>query len=60
VRTIMTPSAAALVPRAPFAGDLTRELGTSLLTRYVLSFELLAVLLLVALLGASYFARPED
>ena len=46
--------------RPPLAGDLTRQLGTSLLTRYVLPFELLAVLLLVGLLGASYFARPED
>ena len=48
------------LPRPPFAGDLTRQLGTSLLTRYVLPFELLAVLLLVGLLGASYFARPEE
>ena len=46
-------------PPAP-AGDLTRRLGTLLLTRYVLPFELLAVLLLVGLLGASYFARPEE
>jgi NADH:ubiquinone oxidoreductase subunit 6 (subunit J) len=29
-------------------------------TRWVLSFELLAVLLLVALLGATYFARPDE
>jgi NADH-quinone oxidoreductase subunit J len=42
------------------AADLTRQLGTSLLTRFVLPFELLAVLLLVGLLGASYFARPEE
>jgi NADH-quinone oxidoreductase subunit J len=48
------------LPRPPMAGDLTRQIGTSLLTRYVLSFELLAVLLLVGLLGASYFARPEE
>jgi NADH:ubiquinone oxidoreductase subunit 6 (subunit J) len=48
------------MPRPPLAGDLTRQLGTSLLTRYVLPFELLAVLLLVGLLGASYFARPEE
>jgi NADH:ubiquinone oxidoreductase subunit 6 (subunit J) len=40
--------------------DLTRQLGTSLLTRFVLPFELLAVLLLVGLLAASYFARPEE
>ncbi|HVZ22503.1 MAG TPA: NADH-quinone oxidoreductase subunit J [Vicinamibacterales bacterium] len=46
--------------RPPLAVDLTRQLGTSLLTRFVLPFELLAVLLLVGLLGASYFARPEE
>jgi NADH-quinone oxidoreductase subunit J len=41
-------------------GDLTRTLGETVLTRYVLPFELLAVLMLAALLGAVYFARPED
>jgi NADH:ubiquinone oxidoreductase subunit 6 (subunit J) len=40
--------------------DVTRELGTTLLTRFILPFELLAVLLLVSLIGASYFARPEE
>jgi NADH:ubiquinone oxidoreductase subunit 6 (subunit J) len=55
------------IARAPFdlvkpavAADLTRQLGTSLLTQFALPFELLAVLLVVGLLGASYFARPED
>ena len=41
-------------------GDLTRRLGTSLLTQFTLPFELLGVLLLVGMLGASYFARPEE
>jgi NADH-quinone oxidoreductase subunit J len=41
-------------------GDLTRALGSTLLTQFVLPFELLGVLLLVALIGASYFARPEE
>ena len=40
--------------------DVTRALGRTLLTQFVLPFELLAVLLLVALIGASYFARPEE
>jgi NADH:ubiquinone oxidoreductase subunit 6 (subunit J) len=31
-----------------------------LLTRYVLPFELLAVLFVAALLGAIYFARPDE
>ena len=48
------------LPRPPLAGDLTAQIGTSLLTRYVLPFELLALLLVVGLLAASYFARPED
>lgn len=48
------------LPKPELTGDLTREIGTSLLTRYALPFELLAVLLVVGLLGASYFARPED
>jgi len=44
----------------PVGGDLTRAIGGSFLTTFVLPFELLGVLLLVALLGASYFARPEE
>jgi NADH:ubiquinone oxidoreductase subunit 6 (subunit J) len=48
------------MPRPPLTGDLTRQIGMSLLTRFALPFELLAVLLLVGLLAASYFARPEE
>jgi NADH:ubiquinone oxidoreductase subunit 6 (subunit J) len=48
----------AMRPEMP--GDLTRVLGQAVLTRYVLPFELLAVLMLVGMLGAIYFARPED
>ena len=40
--------------------DLTRTLGESVLTKFVLPFELLGVLMLAAMLGAVYFARPED
>jgi NADH-quinone oxidoreductase subunit J len=51
----------ALAPiRPPYPGDLTRLIGDALLTRFALAFELLAVLLLTALVGAIYFARPED
>lgn len=46
--------------RPDMPGDLTRIIGESVLTRYVLPFELLAVLMLAGLLGAIYFARPED
>jgi NADH-quinone oxidoreductase subunit J len=45
-------------PDAP--SNLTALLGEQVLTRFVLPFELLAVLMLAALLGAMYFARPED
>jgi NADH:ubiquinone oxidoreductase subunit 6 (subunit J) len=48
------------VPAPPPPGDLTAQIGTALLTRFALPFELLALLLVVGLLAASYFARPED
>ena len=44
----------------PQPGDLTRLVGKEVLTTYVLPFELLALLMLAAMLGAIYFARPEE
>lgn len=41
-------------------GDTTHAIGLSLLTRFLLPFELLGVLLLAGLIAASYFARPEE
>jgi len=46
--------------RQPMTGELTRTLGEGILTRFVLPFELLGLLMLAAMLGAVYFARPED
>ena len=46
--------------RPPLADNLTQTVGEQVLTRFVLPFELLAVLMLAALVGAIYFARPED
>ena len=46
--------------RPAMEGDVTRLVGESVLTRFVLPFELLSVLMLAAMLGAMYFARPED
>ena len=46
--------------RPGMAGDLTRLIGESVLTRFVLPFELLAVLMLSGLMAAMYFARPEE
>ena len=47
-------------PRPEMAGDATAAMGMSLLTKFVLPFELLGVLLLAGLIAASYFARPEE
>ena len=44
----------------PQVTDLTRVMGDQVLKTYVLPFELLAVLMLAAMLSAIYFARPED
>ena len=49
---------AAARPELP--ADLTRTIGDAVLTRFVLPFELLALLMLAALMGAIYFARPDD
>ena len=46
--------------RPAMAEDLTRVIGETVLTRFVLPFELLAVLMLAGLMSALYFARPDD
>ena len=48
------------VERQVITVDVTRAIGQVLLTEFVLPFELLAVLLLVGVLGALYFARPDE
>ena len=58
VNTILRQPLPATAQPAP--ADLTRIVGESVLTRFVLPFELLAVLMLAAMLGAVYFARPEE
>src|SRR5262249_55371636 len=42
------------------SGDLTLAIGQAVLKDWVLPFELLGVLFLAALLGALYFARPDE
>jgi len=46
--------------RPEMPGDLTQVIGQAVLTQYVLPFELLALLMLAGLLGAIYFARPDE
>ena len=48
------------VVRPPMPEDLTRLVGNTVQTQFVLPFELLALLMLAGLMGAIYFARPED
>ena len=54
---LQQPLAAA---RPPLPAELTRDLGEAVLTRFVMPFELLALLMLAALMSAIYFARPDD
>jgi NADH:ubiquinone oxidoreductase subunit 6 (subunit J) len=49
----------AIGPRQAWPGELTALLGRALMGPYVMPFELLAVLLVIALLGALYFARSD-
>ena len=44
----------------PVTIDITRGIGQAVMTRFVLPFELLALLMLAGLMGAIYFARPDD
>ena len=46
--------------RPAMPGDLTKAVGEGVMTQFVLPFELLALLMLAALLAAIYFARPEE
>jgi NADH-quinone oxidoreductase subunit J len=46
--------------RPEMTGDLTQAIGLAVQTRFVLPFELLAILMLAGMLGAIYFARPEE
>ncbi len=46
-------------PRPAWPGDLTVAVGRALVGPYAMPFELLGALLVVALLGALYFARSE-
>ena len=48
------------LPNAALPENVTQVVGESVLTRFVLPFELLALLMLAAMLGAIYFARPEE
>jgi NADH-quinone oxidoreductase subunit J len=57
-RAIGQSSLPAARPEMP--ADLTRALGIAVLADHTMAFEMLGLLLVVALVGAIYFARPED
>jgi NADH:ubiquinone oxidoreductase subunit 6 (subunit J) len=46
-------------PRPAWPGDLTAAVGRALVSAFAVPFELLGVLLVIALLGALYLARNE-
>jgi NADH-quinone oxidoreductase subunit J len=46
-------------PRPAWSGDLTAAVGRALVGAFAVPFELLGVLLVIALVGALYFARSE-
>jgi NADH-quinone oxidoreductase subunit J len=48
------------LPPTTAPDNVTQAVGEAVLTRFVLPFELLALLMLAAMLGAIYFARPEE
>jgi NADH:ubiquinone oxidoreductase subunit 6 (subunit J) len=50
----------AMPPRAAPAADATVAIGRALVGPFAVTLELLAVLLVAALLGALYFARSEE
>jgi NADH-quinone oxidoreductase subunit J len=58
VSTLTKTTLAVTGPVMP--GDLTQLIGEGVLRRFVLPFELLALLMVAALLAAVYFARPEE
>ena len=47
------------MPTLTLPGELTALLGRALVGPFVMPFELLAVLLVIALLGALYLARSD-
>lgn len=46
--------------KIPMEDDPTRLIGMAVMKKFLLPFELVAVLLLISLLSASYLARPEE
>jgi len=46
-------------PEGAFAAPTVKEIGNSLLSDYLVPFEVASVLLLVVMIGAAYLSRPE-
>ncbi len=58
--TVMYMNVDWLLKDAPITDSTITQLGNSLLTEYLLAFEVAAVLLLVAFIGAALIARRES
>ena len=48
------------IPPPAAAGDATRQIGLELMSVYILPFEVVSLLLLVAMVGATYIARSKE
>lgn len=47
------------VEAEPHKGSVVEPIGYEIMSNYVLPFEIVSILLLVALMGAAYIARPD-
>ncbi|MCS7210359.1 MAG: NADH-quinone oxidoreductase subunit J, partial [Chloroherpetonaceae bacterium] len=47
------------VETTPRTGSVVELIGYETMSNYVLPFEIVSILLLVALMGAAYIARPD-
>ncbi|MBN1347558.1 MAG: NADH-quinone oxidoreductase subunit J [Phycisphaerae bacterium] len=57
--TVLTQAPWDRTAEAMEQGPTIDQVGTELLTTYLVPFEVVSVLLLVAMIGAAYLARPE-
>jgi len=44
----------------PSNANMTENIGVNLMTNYLLPFEAISILLMIALIGAAHLSRKED
>ena len=58
-RDVLMTYAGRRAPDAPALEPMTRELGHLLLSDFAVPFELISLILIISLIGAVFFTRPE-